>query len=82
MAVGKRRKVIESYRAQMSAKQAELTQAIGDLIRQAIDVFYQKLGQVYQPLEVFCNVQEGCYKPMLEKVDGLEKSFQKIAARL
>ena len=82
VAVGKRRKVIESYRAQMGAKQVELTQAIGDLIRQAIDVFYQKLGQVYQPLEVFCNVQEGRYKPMLEKVDVLEKSFQKIAVRL
>ena len=82
VAVGKRRKVIESYRAQMGAKQVELTQAIGDLIRQAIDVFYQKLGQVYQPLEVFCNVQEARYKPMLEKVDGLEKSFHQIAAKL
>ncbi len=82
IAVGKRRKVIETYRAQMSAKQVELTQAIGDLIRQAIDVFYQKLGQVYQPLEVFCNVQESRYKPMLEKVDGLEKSFGKLVAQL
>ena len=45
-------------------------------------MFYQKLTQVYQPLEVFCNVQEGRYKPMLEKVDGLEKSFQKIASKL
>ena len=82
IAIGKRRKVVETYRAQMSAKQAELTQAIGDLIRQAIDVFYQKLGQVYQPLEVFCNVQEGRYKPLLEKVDGLETTFGKIVARL
>ena len=82
VAVGKRRKVIETYRAQMSAKEVELTQAIGDLIRQAIDVFYQKLGQVYQPLEVFCNVQEARYQPMLEKVNGLEKSFQKIDAKL
>ena len=30
VAVGKRRKVIETYRAQMGAKQVELTQAIGD----------------------------------------------------
>lgn len=82
LAVGKRRQVVETYRAQMSAKQVELTQAIGDLIRQAIDVFYQKLGQVYQPLEVFCNVQEERYKPMLEKVDGLEQTFGKLVARL
>ncbi len=82
VAVGKRRKVVDAYRAQMSAKQVELTQAIGDLIRQAIDVFYQKLGQVYYPLEVFCNVQEERYKPMLEKVEGLEKTFGNISARL
>ena len=80
--VGKRRKVLETYREQMAAKQVELTQAIGDLIRQAIDVFYQKLSQVYKPLEVFCNVQEERYKPVLERVDSLEKSFGKISARL
>lgn len=80
--VGKRRKILDTYREQMGSKQAELTQAIGDLIRQAIDVFYQRLGQVYQPLEVFCNVQEQRYKPMLAKVDELEKSFGNIVARL
>ena len=60
----------------------ELTQSIGDLIRQAIDVFYQKLAQVYQPLEMFCNVQAERYQPVLERVDTLEKNFQKIAAHL
>ena len=80
--VGKRRRVLERYREQMAAKEVELTQAIGDLIRQAIDVFYQKLSQVYKPLEVFCNVQEERYKPVLERVDVLEKSFHKISARL
>ncbi len=80
--VGKRRRVLERYREQMAAKEVELTQAIGDLIRQAIDVFYQKLSQVYKPLEVFCNVQEERYKPVLERVDTLEKSFHKISARL
>jgi hypothetical protein len=79
---GKRRKVIPSYRAHMSARQVELTQAIGDLMRQTIDVFYQKLAQVYQPLETFCNVQGERYRPMLEQVATLEKSFEKIAARL
>ena len=82
IAVGKRRKVIDTYRAQMSAKQVELTQSIGDLIRQTIDVFYQKLSQVYQPLEVFCNAQAERYQPVLERVDNLEKNFQKIAAHL
>jgi small GTP-binding protein len=79
---GKRRKVVPSYRAHMSAKQEELTQAIGDLMRQAIDVFYQKLGQVYLPLETFCHVQGERYRPLLEQVGTLEKSFEKIAGQL
>ena len=80
--IGKRRKVLDTYREQMAAKHDELTRAIGDLIRHAIEVFYQKLSQVYKPLEVFCNVQEERYKPVLERVDSLEKSFTKISARL
>ena len=79
---GKRRKVVPSYRAHMYAKQVELTQAIGDLMRQTIDVFYQKLGQVYLPLETFCNVQEERYRPLLAQVDELEKSFNGIQTRL
>jgi uncharacterized protein Yka (UPF0111/DUF47 family) len=79
---GKRRKVITSYQEHMSAKAVELTDAIGDLMRQAIDLFFQRLGQVYQPLETFCNVQSERYRPLLGQVDALEKSFDKISARL
>ncbi len=82
MVVGKARRVIEAYRTQMEAKRAELTQSIGDLIRQTIEVFYQKLSLVYQPLETFCNVQAERYQPVLERVDNLEKNFQKIGAHL
>ncbi len=79
---GKRRRVVTSYREHMSTKQVELTDAIGDLMRQTIDIFFQRLGQVYQPLETFCDVQGERYRPMLEKVGGLEKAFEKIAGQL
>ena len=79
---GKRRKVVTSYREQMNAKQVELTQALGDLMRQTIDIFYQKVAQVYQPLETFCKVQSERYRPLLEQVAALEKSFEKISAKL
>ena len=82
MVVGKARRVIDAYRTQMEAKRAELTQSIGDLIRPTIEVFYQKLSLVYQPLETFCNVQAERYQPVLERVDNLEKNFQKISAHL
>ena len=76
------RRVIRAYRTQMEGKREELTRAIDDLVSQAIDVFYQKAAQVYEPLETFCNVQAEKYRPVLERVDGLEKNFEKIAAHL
>ena len=76
------RRVIKAYRAQMEAKREELTRIIGDLVAQAIDVFYQKSAQVYQPLETFCSVQAERYQPMVERVEALEKSFNKISVRL
>ena len=82
MATVKRRQVLEAYRTQMTAKKAELSQTIGDLVRQTLDVFYQKLSQVYQPLEIFCDVQEKRYRPMLERVSSLETNFNKIVSRL
>lgn len=81
-AAGKRRRVLAAFRERMDAKRQELTQAIGDHLLQAIDVFYQKLGQLYAPLETFSHVQEERYRPMLERIGGLERQFQKIAARL
>ena len=76
------KRVIKAYHTQMAAKREELTHAIEDLITQAIDVFYQKAAQVYAPLESFCSVQEERYRPVLGQVENLERSFEKIAARL
>ena len=77
-----RRQVLNSYRKRMAANKLELSQTIGDLVRQTLDVFYQKLSQVYQPLEIFCDVQEKRIGPMLERVASLETNFGKIVARL
>ncbi len=76
------RRIREAYRKQMAAKKMELTQTIGDLVRQTLAIFYQKLTQVYQPLEIFCDVQEKRYRPMLERVSSLEANFDKIVSRL
>ena len=76
------RRIREAYRKQMASKKLELTQTIGDLVRQTLAIFYQKLTQVYQPLEIFCDVQEQRYRPMLERVASLETNFDKIVSRL
>ena len=81
-AKGKRRVALETYRAEMKAKQAELGETVAGLIRQAIDGFYGRVEQVYAPLEAFCRAQEINQQPLLARVDTLEKAFQKITARL
>ena len=81
LVVGKAGRIVDAYRKQMDAKRIELTRAIDDLIKQSIDVFYQKAAQVYQPLEAFCETQSQRYGPVLERVDQLEKNFQKISDR-
>ncbi len=81
-AAGRRRAALVTYRDRMQARQAELSETVAGLIRQAIDVFYGRAEQVYAPLEAFCRTQEIAHQPLLARVDILEKAFQKIAARL
>lgn len=81
-AMGKRLAALEMYRAQTKGKQAELSETVAGLIRQAIDTFYGRVEHVYAPLESFCHAQETDHQPLLARVDSLEKAFQKIATRL
>ena len=81
-AARKRRAALEAYRAQNKAKQAQLSETVAGLIRQAVETFYGRVAQVYAPLETFCRAQEAACQPTLERVDALEKAFRKIAARL
>ena len=77
-----RRATLEAYRTQMRERQAELSETVAGLIRQAIDAFYGKVEQVYAPLEAFCRTQEAARQPLLARVDTLEKAFREIAGRL
>ena len=81
-AAGKRRRVLAAFRDRMESKRQELANAIGDHLLQAIDVFYQRVGQQYAPLEAFTQGQEVRYRPMLERIAGLERQFLKVTSRL
>ena len=81
-AAGKRRRVLAAFRERMENKRQELANAIGDHLLQAIDVFYQRVGQQYAPLEAFTQGQEVRYRPMLERITGLERQFLKVTSRL
>ena len=78
----KRRAALETYRALNRIRQAQLSEAVAGLIRQAIEAFYGRVAKVYAPLEAFCRAQEAAYLPTLERTDMLEKAFGKIAERL
>ncbi len=81
-AADQRRATLEAYRTQMRERQAELSETVAGLIRQAIDAFYAKVEQVYAPLEAFCRTQEAARQPLLARVDTLEQAFRDIAGRL
>ena len=78
----RRRAVFEDYRAQMRVRQEALSEAVGGLIRQAIEAFYLRAAGVYEPVAAFCQTQQERHRPVLERVDNLEKMFAKVAARL
>lgn len=81
-AAGKRRRVLAAFRERMEGKRQEIANAIGDHLLQAIDVFYQRVSQQYAPLEAFTQVQEERFRPMLERITGLERQFLKVTSRL
>ncbi len=81
-AAGKRRRVLAAFRDRMEGKRQEIANAIGDHLLQAIDVFYQRVSQQYAPLEAFTQVQEQRFRPMLERISGLERQFLKVTSRL
>jgi len=82
VAVAKRRKIIEEYRRQMTDKRETMMRAIEDHLRHAVKTFFVELGQVFQPLEAFCETQKKTVEPLLASVRELEGKLSKCAAGL
>jgi hypothetical protein len=82
VAVAQRRKIIETYREQMSSKCSELLKTIEQQLTHAIELFYKEVSTAFQPLAAFCVTQRQTTEPLLRRAEELQKTFEKFAGRL
>lgn len=82
VAVAQRRKIIETYREQMSSKCSELVKTIEQQLTHAIELFYKEVSTAFEPLAAFCVTQRQTCEPLLRRAEELQKTFEKFAARL
>ena len=66
----------------MGERQAALSEVVAGLVRQAAEVFYQRIAAVYAPLVAYCEDRVTTLEPLLGRVMALDQTFDGIAARL
>lgn len=81
-AAKQRRRLVENYGARVRERQAALSEAVAGLVQGAVETFYGRIETMYAPLEAYCRTQETTHQPLLDRVAGLDGTFQDIAARL
>jgi small GTP-binding protein len=79
---GRRRKILNAYRAQLEEKRTTLLRAIEEKLLSAIELFYHEIVIAFQPLETFCLAQRKTYEPLLERIEMLRKKFAGLDSQL
>ena len=79
---GRRRKILNAYRAQLEEKRSTLLRAIEEKLLSAIELFYHEIVIAFQPLETFCLAQRKTYEPLLERIEMLRKKFAGLKSQL
>lgn len=74
-AVMRRRKTLREYRRQMDEKRVQLTAAVEQQLRQAVDFFYQEVSQIFAPLESFCTAEAQRHLPIQQRLDEIERQL-------
>jgi hypothetical protein len=82
VAIAQRKKIIDSYREQMSSKCSELLKTIEQQLTHAIELFYKEVSTAFQPLSAFCVTQRQTCEPLIRRAEELQKTFEKFATRL
>jgi acyl-CoA reductase-like NAD-dependent aldehyde dehydrogenase len=77
-----RGKILRVYAQQMDAKRTELVAAIENQISHAIDLFYGEINAAIQPLTAFCTAQRAHYQQLVDRVDELDSTFEKLRPRV
>jgi small GTP-binding protein len=82
LALRQRRKVLSTYDLQMESKCVELTHAVEQQLKRAIDNFYQEILTAFRPLAAFCTSQRKVFEPLLARADELQRQFDVLASSL
>jgi hypothetical protein len=82
LAKRQRAKILRVYAEQMEAKRSELVLAIENQITHAIDLFYGEINAAIQPLTAFCTAQRAHYQLLVDRINELDTTFEKLRPRV
>jgi small GTP-binding protein len=82
LAFTQRRKILAAYEKEMENKREELTHAIEEQMKHAIDLFYKEIAGAFEPLAAFCTAERKRYEPLLEQAKSLQDSLCGLTERL
>ena len=82
VALTQRKKMLHAYDQQMEIKCSDLTKAIEDQLRRAVESFYHEVATAFHPLEAFCIAQRREIEPALHRAEELEHKLDALGSRL
>jgi small GTP-binding protein len=82
VAFTQRRKILTAYEKEMEKKREELTHAIEEQMKHAIDLFYKEIAVAFEPLAAFCTAERKRYEPLLEQAKSLQNLLRGLTERL
>jgi small GTP-binding protein len=82
LAFTQRRKILAAYEKEMENKREELTHAIEEQMKHAIDLFYKEIAVAFEPLAAFCTAERKRYEPLLEQATTLQDLLRGLTERL
>jgi len=82
LAKRQRAKILRVYAEQMEGKRGELVLAIENQITHAIDLFYGEINAAIQPLTAFCAAQRTHYQLLVDRINELDTTFEKLRPRV
>jgi small GTP-binding protein len=82
VAFTQRRKILSAYEKAMETKREELTHAIEQQMKHAIDLFYKDIAVAFEPLAAFCTAERKRYEPLLQQAESLKELMGGLTRRL
>ena len=82
VALTQRKKMLHAYDKEMETRCCDLTKAIEDQLKRAVDIFYNDVATAFHPLEAFCIAQRREIEPALDRAEELRHNLDALGARL